>query len=106
MELARRVLFVHFRKSQAHYPCNAIRAIPRCLIRPVEGCCCKRGYAAPVGALKSPDRAGDLALWVLIIESSLPAAFLHQRKHRVNRWCCDFEESPHFLDGSNECIDL
>src|ERR1700731_123317 len=43
---------------------------------------------------------------IIAVESSLPATFLYQRKHRVDRWCCDLDEAAHFLDGGDECIDL
>ena len=42
----------------------------------------------------------------IAVESSLPATFLYQRKHRVDRRCCDLDEPAHFLDGGDECIDL
>jgi hypothetical protein len=47
-----------------------------------------------------------LALSIIPVESSLPATFLYQRKHHVDRWCCDLDEAAHFLDGGDECIDL
>jgi hypothetical protein len=47
-----------------------------------------------------------LALGIIVVESSLPATFLYQSKHRVDRWCCDLDEAAHFLDGGDECIDL
>jgi hypothetical protein len=47
-----------------------------------------------------------LALGIIAVESSLPATFLYQRKHRVDRWCCDLDEAAHFLDGGDECVDL
>src|SRR6202035_1018802 len=43
---------------------------------------------------------------VVTVESSLPAALLHQGKHRVDRWRCNLDEPAHFLDGGDECIDL
>jgi hypothetical protein len=50
--------------------------------------------------------ATGLALGIIAVESSLPAAFLYQRKHRVDRWRSDLDEAAHFLDGGDECIDL
>jgi hypothetical protein len=47
-----------------------------------------------------------LALSIIAVESSLPATFLYQSKHRVDRWCCDLDEAAHFLHGGDECIDL
>jgi len=62
-----------------------------------------QGYrATPRKVKESP----GLALGIIAVESSLPGAFLYQRKHRVDRWCCDFDEAADFLDGGDECIDL
>jgi hypothetical protein len=47
-----------------------------------------------------------LALAIIAVESSLPATFPYQRKHCVDRWCCDLDETADFLDGGDECIDL
>jgi hypothetical protein len=47
-----------------------------------------------------------LALSIIAVESSLSATFLDQRKHRVDRWCRDFDEAAQFLDGGDECINL
>jgi hypothetical protein len=60
------------------------------------------GRGLPATSLESP----GLALGIIAVESSLPATFLYQRKHRVDRWCCDLDEAAHFLDGGDECIDL
>jgi hypothetical protein len=35
------------------------------------------------------------------VESSLPATFLYQCKHRVDRWYCDIDEAAHCLDGGD-----
>ena len=48
----------------------------------------------------------ELALGIIAVESSLPATSPYQRKHRVDRWCCDLDEAAEFLDGGDECIDL
>ena len=44
--------------------------------------------------------------WRSTVESSLPATFLYQCKHRVDRGRRDLDEAAHFLDGGDECIDL
>ena len=60
-----------------------------------------RREACPVWRRKT-----QVALGIIAVESSLPPTFLYQRKHRVDRWCCDLDEAAHFLDGGDECIDL
>src|ERR1700730_10350679 len=60
------------------------------------------GRGLPCLAQESP----ELALGIIAVESSLPATFLYQRNHRVDRRCCDLDEAAHFLDGGDECIDL
>src|SRR5271156_1184354 len=62
--------------------------------------------AAARGRPVSRRKAPGLALGIIAVETSLPATFLCQRKHRVDRWGCDLDEAAHFLDGGNECIDL
>ena len=52
------------------------------------------------------EESPGLALGTIAVESSLPATFLYQRKHGVDRRCCDLDEAAHFLDGGDECIDL
>jgi hypothetical protein len=52
------------------------------------------------------EESPGLAQGIIAVESSLPATFLYQRKHRVDRWCCDLHEAAQFLDGGDECIDL
>ena len=52
------------------------------------------------------EESPGLAQGIIAVESSLPATFLYQRKHRVDRWCCDLYEAAQFLDGGDECIDL
>jgi hypothetical protein len=52
------------------------------------------------------EESPGLAQRIIAVESSLPATFLYQRKHRVDRWCCDLHEAAQFLDGGDECIDL
>ena len=47
-----------------------------------------------------------LALGIIAVESGLPATFLHQRKHGVDRRGCDLDEAAHFLDRGHERIDL
>jgi hypothetical protein len=62
---------------------------------------------APPAAMSDLAEEGPgLALGIIAVESSLPATFLYQRKHRVDRWCCDLNEAAQFLDGGDECIDL
>src|SRR6202043_1799326 len=72
-------------------------------------------YCPPIGAVsRAPpaamsglaEESPGLALGTIAVESSLPATFLYQRKHGVDRRCCDLDEAAHFLDGGNECIDL
>src|ERR1700722_2179932 len=58
------------------------------------------------GLLCLAQESPGLALGIIAVQSSLPAPFLYQRKHRVDRWCCDFDEVAYFLDGGDECIDL
>jgi hypothetical protein len=62
--------------------------------------------APPAAMSDLAEESPGLALGTIAVESSLPAALLHQGKHRVDRWCCDLDEAAHFLDGGNECIDL
>ena len=52
------------------------------------------------------EESPGLALGIIAVESSLPATFLYQRKHRVDRRRCDPHEAAQLLDGGNECIDL
>jgi hypothetical protein len=52
------------------------------------------------------EESPGLALGTIAVESSLPATFLYQRKHGVDRRCCDLDEAVDFLDGGDECIDL
>jgi hypothetical protein len=64
------------------------------------------GTAISANRLLASMRNAGLALGIIAVESSLPATFLYQRKHRVDRWCCDLDEAAQFLDGGDECIDL
>jgi hypothetical protein len=65
-----------------------------------------RAIAAARGLSRLAQESPGLALGIIAVESSLPATFLYQRKHRVDSWCCDLDEAAHFLDGGDECIDL
>jgi hypothetical protein len=65
-----------------------------------------RAIAAARGLPCLAEESPGLALGIIAVESGLPATFLYQRKHRVDRWCCDLDEAAHFLDGGDECIDL
>jgi hypothetical protein len=67
---------------------------------------CARAIAAARGLPCFVQESPGLALSIIAVESSLPAAFLYQRKHRVDRWCWDLDEAAHFPDGGDECIDL
>jgi hypothetical protein len=58
-----------------------------------------RAIAAAPGLPCLAQEIPGLALGIIAVESSLPATFLYQRKHRVDRWCCDLDEAAHFLDG-------
>src|SRR5271166_4194387 len=62
---------------------------------------------APLAAMSDlAQESPGLAQGIIAVESSLPATLLYQRKHRVDRWCCDLHEAAQFLDGGDECIDL
>ena len=64
------------------------------------------GTAISANRLLASMRNAGLALGIIAVESRLPATFLYQRKHRVDRWCCDLDEAAYFLDGGDERIDL
>jgi hypothetical protein len=65
-----------------------------------------RAIAAARGLPCLAQESPGSALGIIAVKSSLPASFLYQRKHRVDRWCRDLDEAAHFLDGGHECIDL
>ena len=52
------------------------------------------------------EESPGLALVNIAVDSSLPATFLYQRKHGVDRWCCDPDEAAQSLHSGDECIDL
>jgi hypothetical protein len=54
----------------------------------------------------SAQESPGLALGIIAVESGLPATFLYQREHRIDRWCCDIDHAAQFLDRGDERIDL
>jgi hypothetical protein len=43
---------------------------------------------------------------IIAIDSCLPATFLCQGQHCINRWRCDTNETIHFLHGGDDFIDF
>src|ERR1700722_3325128 len=71
-------------------------------IAAARGLSFRRSIEPLIRALLAPIDRAD----VVTVESSLPAALLHQGERRVDRRRRDLDEAADFLDGGDECVDL